>query len=210
MIRVLIADDHTIVRRGLIDIITQEDDMVIAGEVADGAGVLRFVREDGVDVVVLDIALPDQNGLDVLHHIKGMKPGLSVLMLSVHPEEQYAVRALKSGASGYLTKDSAPDELVAAIRKAAQGGKYVSRTLAEQLAQQLDFETEAARHESLSDREFQVFLRMARGMPLTEIAEQLFLSPKTISSYRSRILEKMGFRKNAEIVRYAIEKKLID
>lgn len=204
MIRVLVADDHAIVRRGLKEILAEVPDMVAAGEVSSGSEVLQAVRQESYDVVLLDIALPDINGLEVLRQLQGLEPVPHVLILSAYPEEQYAVRALKTGAAGYLTKESAPDELVAAIRKASQGGKYVSQSLAEQLAVSLVLDPTGASHEALSNREFQVMRLLADGKSVTEIAHELVLSAKTISTYRTRILKKLGLRNTAEIVRYAI------
>ncbi len=210
MIKILITDDHAIVRHGLKDILSEESDLVVAGEAASGHSALRAVRDGNYDLVLLDIALPDQSGLEVLKQIRALHPTLPVLMLSAYPEEQYAVRALKAGAAGYLTKDSAPDELVVAVRKAARGGKYVSIALAERLAAALNLDVTRLPHESLSDREFQVMLRLGAGQALIEIAEALTLSPKTISTYRARILEKMNFQGTADIIRYVIEHGLVD
>jgi DNA-binding NarL/FixJ family response regulator len=209
VIRVLIVDDHAIVRRGLVEILARVADMTVVGEASDGSGALKFIRREPPDVILLDIALPDQSGLEVLKQARLLAPDLPVLMLSIYPEEQYAVRALKAGAAGYLAKNSAPDELVAAIRKAVGGGKYVSYTLAEQLVQELSLDKAPAPHENLSDRELQVLIRIGSGKSLNEIADELALSPKTISTYRSRILEKMDMHNNAELVRYVLERNLI-
>jgi two-component system invasion response regulator UvrY len=208
MIRVLLADDHAIVRRGLKQILAETEDIRTEGEVDSGAGVLREVRAKKYDMVLLDITLPDQNGLEVLGQLRAVRPNLPVLMLSVHPEEQYAVRALKTGAAGYLTKDSAPEEMVAAIRKVYRGGKYVSAALAERLVGLLG-EQEGAPHESLSEREFQVMLLLANGKSVSEIANRLALSSKTVSTYRSRLMEKLGMKSIAELVRYVMEQGLI-
>jgi len=209
MIKILIADDHAIVREGLKQIISETSDMTVADEAIDGHEVLNKALRNDYDVVVLDITMPGINGLDVLKQIKAQKPKLPILVLSVHPEEQYAVRVLRAGASGYLTKESAPDELIAAIRKAYDGGKYVSSSLAEKLAFDLEVEREKPLHETLSDREYQVMINIAQGKKVKDIAEELFLSEKTISTYRSRILEKMRMEKNEELVRYAINNHLI-
>ncbi len=209
MIKILIADDHAIVREGLKQIISETPDMSIADEAIDGHEVLNKALRNDYDVVVLDITMPGINGLDVLKQIKAQKPKLPILVLSVHPEEQYAVRVLRAGASGYLTKESAPDELIAAIRKAYDGGKYVSSSRAEKLAFDLEVEREKPLHETLSDREYQVMINIAQGKKVKDIAEELFLSEKTISTYRSRILEKMRMEKNEELVRYAINNHLI-
>lgn len=209
MIRVLIVDDHAIVRRGLVEILARIDDMSVVGEASDGSSAIKSIRQEKPDVVLLDIALPDQSGMELLKQVRTLDSHLPVLMLSIYPEEQYAIRALRAGASGYLTKDSAPDELVAAIRKAVAGGKYVSFALAEVLVQELSLERPSAPHERLSDREFQVLVRIGAGKSLNEIADELALSPKTISTYRSRILEKMELHNNADLVRYVFERKLI-
>lgn len=208
MIRVLLADDHAVVRRGLKQILAETEDIRTEGEVDSGAGVLRAVRQKKYDMVLLDITLPDQNGLEVLGQLRAAHPNLPVLMLSVHPEEQYAIRALKVGAAGYLTKDSAPEEMVAAIRKVYRGGKYVSAALAERLAGLLGSQA-GAPHESLSEREFQVMLLLANGKSVSEIADRLALSAKTVSTYRARLIEKLGVKSIAELVRYVMEQGLI-
>jgi len=208
MIRVLLADDHAVVRRGLKQILAETEDIRTEGEVDSGAGVLRAVRQKKYDIVLLDITLPDQNGLEVLVQLRAAHPNLPVLMLSVHPEEQYAVRALTGGAAGYLTKDSAPEEMVAAIRKVYRGGKYVSAALAERLAGLLGSQA-GAPHESLSEREFQVMLLLANGKSVSEIADRLALSAKTVSTYRARLMEKLGVKAIAELVRYVMEQGLI-
>ena len=208
MIKILIADDHSIVRKGLTQIVEEVSGMLVSGEAASGREALEQVRKYDYDVVILDISRPGMTGLDVLKQIKVKKPKLPVLMLSIHPEEQYAVRALKAGASGYLTKDRAPDELIAAIRTAYEGNKYVSASLAEKLA--LDLETGRLPHEGLSDREFQVMCMIAKGKAIKAIGEELYLSPKTVSTYRSRILVKMKIKNNEELTRYALNNRLID
>jgi DNA-binding NarL/FixJ family response regulator len=208
MIKILIADDHPIVRSGLKQIMIKEPGMVVEGEAQNAREVLALVRKQAWDVVILDINLPDRSGLDVLIQLKKEFPKLPVLILSVHPEEQYAVRALKSGAAGCLTKHSVPGELVKAIRKAVAGGKYVSSSLAERLA--LDLETsERPLHETLSGREFAVMCMIASGKRINEIAEKIFVSPKTVSTYRARILEKMGMKTNADLIHYVIKNKLV-
>lgn len=210
MIKVLIADDHPIVRQGLRQILSGIPDMAVTGEAVNGQEALNQVRAGGWDVLVLDITMPDHSGLDILKELKLEQPDLPVLVLSIHGEEQFAVRVLKAGASGYLTKENAPAELIEAIRKVVGGGKYISRSLAETLAFGLGTDSRRLRHETLSDREFQVMQLMARGKTLAEIAESLSLSPKTISTYRSRLLEKMNLKTNAEIIRYAIENGLLE
>ena len=210
MIKVLIADDHPIVRQGLRQILSGLPDMEVAGEAATAQETLEQVRAGDWDVLVLDITLPDRSGFDILKELKHQQPHLPVLVLSIHAEEQLAVRVLKAGASGYLTKENAPDELVKAIRKVVSGGKYISRGLAESLAFGLDTDSARPRHEALSDREFQVMQLMASGKTLTEIAEELSLSTKTVSTYRTRLLHKMNLETNAEIIRYALENGLIE
>ena len=209
MIRVLVADDHAVVRRGVVQILSEAPDIIAAGEAGTGQEVMQAMSNRHYDVVLLDIVMPEGSGLEVLKQLRRLKPELSVLLLSMYPEKQYAVRALKAGAAGYLTKESAPEELVAAIRKVAQGGKYVSRSLAEKLAVELGGDAEKEPHEALSDREFQVMCMMAIGQTVTEIAADLSLSTKTVSTYRTRILEKLKLQNTAEIVRYALRKELV-
>ena len=208
MIRVLIADDHTIIRRGLQQILAETSDMLVAGEASTAAGVLRLVREEQYDVLLLDISLPDQNGLEVLAQLHASHPNIHVLILSMHPEQQYALRALKCGASGYLTKDNAPEELIIAIRRVVEGGQYISQSLAEHLVSVIKAPSEVPLHESLSDREYQVMQLLGVGKSVGEIAHQLALSPKTVSTYRHRILEKLALYSTADIIRYAIEHEL--
>ncbi|HEX9922639.1 MAG TPA: response regulator transcription factor [Anaerolineae bacterium] len=210
MIRVLIADDHPIVRQGLRQILSEIPDMEVAGEAANAQETLDQVRTGEWDVLVLDITMPDRSGFDILKELKHEQPHLPVLILSIHAEEQLAVRVLKVGASGYLTKENAPGELVKAIRKVMEGGKYISLELAETLAVGLDMVSDRPRYKALSDREFQVMQMMASGKTLAEIAEELSLSAKTVSTYRTRLMEKMKLKTNAEIIRYAIEHGLIE
>ncbi len=210
MIKILIADDHAIVRRGLKQILTETSDMIVAGEAHNGQELLEKTRSDKWDVVVLDISMPGRGGLDILKQLKSEQPKLPVLMLTIHPEDQYAVRVLRAGASGYLTKESAPDHLVEAIRKVARGGKYISPHLAERLAFNLESISERPLHEALSDREFQVLRLIASGKAVKEIGEELSLSVKTISTYRTRILEKMKMKNNAELTHYAIQQRLVE
>ncbi len=207
MIRVIIADDHAVVRRGIREILADAPDMQLTGEAESGKHVLRLAETAPCDVAVLDIFLQDLNGLEVLKQLRARHPHLRVLILSAYPEEQYAVRAFKSGASGYLTKTSAPEELIDAIRQAARGGKYVTRALAEQLAQTLGGAPSAA-HDALSDRELEVLRGIGVGKNLNEIASELALSPKTVSTYRTRILEKLGLDTTADLIRYALEQDL--
>lgn len=210
MIRVLIADDHTLVRKGLRQILLDTDDFKIVDEARDGKETISKASANKYDVILLDISFPGRSGIDTLKQLKDLTPGLPVLILSMHPEEQYAVRALKAGASGYLTKETAPDELIKAIRKVAHGGRYITSSLAEKLA--LDVGEPAAKwpHELLSDREFQVMCMIASGKTITEIAHELSLSVKTISTHRSRILRKMQMKNNAHLTHYAIRYGLVD
>jgi two-component system invasion response regulator UvrY len=210
MIRALIADDHAVVRQGLKQILGDTPEMVVAGEATTGQEVLDKIRAETWDVVVLDISMPDRSGLDVLKQLRSERPKLPVLVLSMHSEDQYAVRVLKAGASGYLTKDSAPDELVKAIRKVVSGGRYVSSFLAEKLAFEIGTDSSRLPHETLSDREFQVLRLIAAGESVTEIAAELCLSVKTVSTYRARMLEKMNLTTNAELIHYAMQNHLID
>ena len=210
MIKILIADDHTIFREGLKHILTEYSDLIVTDEARNGQEVLEKVWNNEYDMVLLDISMPGMNGLEVLKRLKKEKPKLSVLVLSMHPEEQYAVRVLKSGASGYLTKESATDELITAIRKISQGRKYITSSLAERLALGLETDAEKPPHETLSDREYQVLLMIASGKTITQIAKELFLSVKTVSSHRSHILEKMEMKTNAELTHYVIKHNLLD
>jgi two-component system, NarL family, invasion response regulator UvrY len=210
MIRILIADDHTIVREGLKQILAETSDMVVADEARNGQEVLARVGAKEYDVVLLDISMPGRNGLDVLKQLKSEHPKLPILILSMYSEEQYAMRALRAGASGYMTKESAPDELIVAIRKVSHGRKYVTPSLAEKLAISLELGEEKAPHELLSDREYQVMCMVASGKTIKEIADELSLSVKTISTYRSRILEKLSLKTNAAITHYAVQNRLVD
>ncbi len=209
MIKLLVADDHAIVRKGIAQIIAETSDIVVAGEARNGQEVMEKANKNGYDLVLLDISMPGRDGLEILKELKRQWPNLAVLILSMYPEEQYAVRALRSGASGYLTKESAPDELVAAIRKVSSGRKYISASLAEKLAAKLENHQVQPPHEQLSDREYQIMCMIASGKTQTKIAEALSLSIKTISTYRARLLKKMHMNSNAEITRYAIENKLV-
>ena len=209
MIKVLIADDHPIVRQGLKQIVTKTFDMVVGGEAHNGQEVLDKVLTEDFDVIVLDITMPDRSGLDALRTLRCERPTLPVLMLSMHPEGQYAVRVLKAGAAGYMTKESAPAELVKAIRKVCDGGKYVSSSMAEQLASALGGRDNPP-HNTLSDREYQVMCLIVKGFTVTEIAEQLKLSVKTISTYRTRVLKKLNLKNNIELTHYAIRNRLVD
>jgi two-component system invasion response regulator UvrY len=207
--KILLADDHAVVRHGLKQILTDAFKRATYGEARNAQEALDLVWKQEWDVVVLDITMPGRSGLDVLREIKQSKPRLPVLVLSMHPENQFAVRVLKSGAAGYMTKESAPEELVGAVKKVLAGGRYVSNSLAENLAASLSVNQKAPQ-EKLSDREFQVLRLIASGKMVTDIARELSLSVKTISTYRSRILEKMGMKNNAELMHYAIQHRLVE
>jgi two-component system, NarL family, invasion response regulator UvrY len=210
MIKILIADDHAVVREGLKHILSEMPDIVVIGEAGNGQEVLQEVGKKAYDLIILDIAMPGRDGLEILKDLKLQKPNVPVLILSMFPEEQYALRALKSGASGYLTKESIPDELIKAIRKILKGGKYISASFSDKLIFSYDNDAEKPIHEVLSDREYQVMRMIASGKTLTEIADELALSIKTVSTYRSRILEKTGIRNNAELTHYAVKHRLVE
>jgi DNA-binding NarL/FixJ family response regulator len=210
MINVIIADDHPIVRAGLKQIIAEDAGLSAASEAGNGRELLALMRRSAYDVVLLDLTMPGMDGLDVLKQLKVEFAAVPVIILTVHPESQYALRLLRAGASGYLTKESAPDELIAAIRKVHRGGKYISPSLAEKIAFALDGAADRPLHETLSDREFQVLCMLASGKTVSEIAAELALSVKTVSTYRSRVLEKMQMRTNAELTHYAIQNSLVD
>jgi len=207
-IRILIADDHPIVREGYKKILMSQPDMDVTGEAGNGQEVLDLIQKKDFDLILLDISMPGRSGLEILKELKSQKPQMPVMILSIYPEEQYAVRAFRDGASGYLTKASTPKELISAIRKVSQGGRYVTEALAEKLTYFLG-DVDKAPHEKLSDREYQVMLLIASGKTVTQAAEELCLSVKTISTYRRHILEKMQFSTNAEITMYAIQNKLL-
>ncbi|MBN2134863.1 MAG: response regulator transcription factor [Acidobacteria bacterium] len=209
MIKILIADDHPIFREGLRKIIGEIPGMEVTGEACNGQEVLSKLQTDNYDVVLLDISMPGRSGLDVLKQLKTEKPQLPVVILSVYPEEQYAIRSFKAGASAYLTKLEAANELIAALKKVLQGGKYVSSTLAEKMAFILENGTDKPLHEKLSDREYQVLLLIVSGKKTREIAQEMFLSPRTVGTYRMRILAKMNMKSNAELTRYAIMNHLL-
>jgi len=210
VIRVLLADDHALVRAGLKEILAGTGDITVAGEATNGQEVMARIRGQDYDVAVLDMSMPGRSGIELIKQVKDEKPKLRVLVLTMHSEEQYAVRALKAGASGYLTKDSAAEQLVAAIRKIAAGGAYVSPETAERLVLDASPRAEAAPHTLLSDREFQVLQLIAGGQSVSEIARRLALSVKTVSTHKTRILQKMGLANQAELIRYALEHKLLD
>ena len=207
--RVLIADDHPVVRHGLRQMLEQESDVTVVGEARDGQEVLDLCGRVAWDVAVLDYQMPGKNGLELVKELRHRYPGRSVLILSMYPEDTYAVRALKAGASGYLTKESAPQDLVAAIRKVAAGGKYITPALGERLALDLEDTRGTPTHEILSDREYQILWMIVSGKALTQIGQELGLSPNTVSTYRARILRKMGMKSNAELLHYAIQHHLV-
>lgn len=209
-LRVLIVDDHAVVRRGLAEILAEEFHGIVVEESANGAAALEMARIHDLDLVLLDISMPGRSGLDLMQDLKAKRPHLPVLILSIHSEDLFALRALRSGASGYITKDSAQDELVAAVRKVLAGGRYVSPAMGEKLAATLSAPSGRPRHESLSNREFEVLCLIASGMAVKEIADKLSLSVKTISTYRMRILEKMVLKTNADLTRYVIHEGLND
>ncbi|MBR7978452.1 response regulator transcription factor [Burkholderia cenocepacia] len=210
MIRVLIADDHTLVRDGLRHILQNANDFVVAGEANDSASTIALIRGTEAEVLVLDLSMPGRNGIELIKQIKDEKPALHILVLTMHAEQQYAVRAFRAGASGYMTKESASAELVAALTKIAAGGVYVSLTMAEQFAQSLNEPTDLLPHQRLSDREFDVFRRVTTGESISEIAQALCVSVKTVSTYKTRILEKMQMANDTALVRYAMRHKLFD
>lgn len=210
MIRVLIADDHAIVRRGLKQILAETSDIAVTGEAETGFQAIKIARQGVFDVMLLDISLPDQSGIEALKQIKKEQPKLAVLMLSMHTEHEFAVRALKAGAAGYLNKQSAPAQLVTVIRHVAAGKKYISPAVAEELANALGSDTEQPLHAALSDREFQTLRLIASGKTLSGISAELHLSPKTVSVYRGRLLEKLKLRNNSDLTRYAIQNHLVD
>ncbi len=209
MLRILIADDHTVVRKGLRQILQDEFPASEIDEVPDAEELIKKVMSEHWDVVVSDLSMPGRSGLDALQQIKLSHPDLPVLILSIHPEEQYALRALKSGASGYLSKDTAPDELVKAVQKVLLGKKYISQAIAEKLANSFSSDAEINPHESLSDREFDVMKLLANGKSVSDIAEMLSLSVTTVSTYRARVMLKMNLKSNSDLTKYAIENKLL-
>jgi two-component system invasion response regulator UvrY len=210
MIKVLVADDHTIVRRGIRQILAETSDIIVAGEAGTAEEVRRLVSEQRWDVVVLDISLPGASGIDLLGEIRRERPDLRVLILTVFSEDQYAVRAIRAGAAGFLTKESAPDKLIEAVRKIAAGGRCISTELAETLASVLAGDGTGAPHERLSDREFEIMKLLASGKTVSEVGVKLALSVKTISTHRTRLLKKMEMRTNAELTHYAVRNHLVD
>lgn len=210
MIRVLVADDHAVVRRGLIDILENAPDMTAAGEAGRAQEVLQQVQRHSYDVLVLDLGMPDGGGMNVLRQLQGTHPSLPILILSVQPADQYALRTIKAGAAGYLTKESAPDELITAIRKIAHGGTYITEAVATHLTAQIGHDHTDTPHERLSDREYEVMMLLAEGQSVSEIAEHLSLSVKTISTYRTRLLDKLNLKSTVDLIRYAFQQNLVE
>lgn len=210
MTKVLIADDHPLFRRGLKDILQAQPDIELVGEADTGHKALQMARKQRWDALVLDITMPGLGGIEILSILRQEQPKLPILVLSAHPENQYAVRVLRAGAAGYMTKETAPQELIRGLRKVLRGAKYVSETLAEKLAFDLGAQNARKPHDLLSDREYEIMRMIASGKPLGKIASELALSPRTVSTYRSRVLEKMQMKTNADLIRYALQNKLLD
>ena len=210
MLRILLADDHAIVRQGLKQVLAEEFSQAHIGEASSGQETILAIQDQAWDVLILDIHFPDKNGLDILKEVKGIQPNLPVVVLSLYPEEQYGIRILKAGGAGYLTKEMAPSELVSAIKKVLDGGRYVSSSLAEQLAANLAPHGQGPLYHTLSDRELEVLRHLGAGNTVTDISEILSLSVKTISTYRARLLEKLGLHSTADLIRYAIDNQLVD
>jgi len=210
MISILVVDDHALIRKGIKQLLEDIPDIRVTGEAATGMQAINMVHKHRYDVVLLDIALPDKHGMDTLKQLKSEQPDIKIIVLSMYPEDQYGVRALKAGAMGYINKQSAPEKLVGVIRHVNSGKKYIGEALAEQLLNNLIGESQDLMHQSLSNREYQTLCLMSSGKSLTEISEIMLLSPKTVSVYRARMLEKMGFKNNAEAVHYAIAHRLVD
>ena len=208
--KIVIVDDHELVREGLKKVLLKESGIQLVGEASNVLELFKLLEETEVDLVVLDITMPGRSGLDIISELKNLNDNIRILILSMHPEERFALRALKAGASGYLSKEAAARELVSAIRKIMSGGRYISAALADHLVNNLDKEPGKLPHETLSNREFEIFRLIAKGKSVGQIAEELILSVNTVTSYRSRMMEKMNFSSNAEIVRYAIEHSLIE
>jgi two-component system, NarL family, invasion response regulator UvrY len=207
--KILICDDHQIVREGLKIIVSQLKEVKHIVEAKDGEEAICLLKGDLFDIVLLDISLPGKSGLDILHLIKQKWPKVKVLILSMHPEDQYAMRAIRLGASGYLTKNSAPDELLIAIKNVAKGGKYISQVLGENLISQFDSDNSQPKHDTLSNREFEIMLHIASGKSIDDISKENFISAKTVTTYRARLMAKMGFKKNTQLTKYCMENGLI-
>jgi two-component system, NarL family, invasion response regulator UvrY len=209
MIDILIVDDHAIVREGLNTILKFEKNFNVAGMAKNSAEVLKFVANKKLDVIILDISLPGRSGLEIIKEVKKIQPAIKILMLSIYPEDRFAIRAFKAGASGYLTKEMAPEMIVEAIRKLSTGGKYITPTIAERLADELNELSEKSPHERLSDREFDVMCLIGLGKSLIEIAEKIGISDRTVSTYRTRIIKKMNLKSNSDIIQYVIDNGLV-
>jgi two-component system, NarL family, invasion response regulator UvrY len=209
LIRVLVVDDHSVVRRGIAQIAAETTDIAVSGEAESAEDALRLARQEEYDVAILDIALPGRSGLDIIRDLRAIKPAIGIVVLSMYSEEQYAVRSLRDGASAYLSKTSPDSEVVSAIRAASTGHRFITSKVGEQLAYYVERDNDASPHDRLSGREYQVFALIGSGLGLARIAERLCLSPKTVSTYRSRILGKMGMESNAQLVRYAVENRLV-
>jgi len=210
VIHLVIADDHPVVREGLKRIIAECPDMIVVGEAVDGDGVLGVLAGAAVDVLLLDVSMPGPGFLETMRRLRSELPDLHILVLSIHSEDQYAVRALRSGADGYLTKDHSPDELAAAVRRVYRGGKYVSESLAERLAMDLRADRVTQPHQHLSEREYQVLCKLGAGKTVAEVSSELGLSPKTVSTYRTRVCSKMGLQSSTELIRYVVENGLVE
>ena len=210
MIKVGIIDDHAIVRTGLKQFLGEQDDIVVSGEAADGRQALQLARNGDVDVLIMDISMPGQSGIDVMANIRAHNPDLPILILSGFPEQHYAVNLLRQGASSYLNKECDPEEILAAVRALSLGKRYITPTVAELLAEQLDQKDDRPAHETLSERELQVFLHLARGQTVSAVAEILSISIKTVSTYRTRVLEKLSLSTNSDLTYYALKHKLIE
>lgn len=210
MIRIVIADDHTIMREGLKQLLAAATDLTVIGEARDGAEVLKRVREDDFDVLLLDMSMPGRSGIELIKQVRSEKPQVRILVLSMHEEQQYAVRALRAGAAGYMTKDSASAQLVAAIRKVAAGGAYISSAVGEQFALGAMAQISGPPHTTLSDREYQVFEMLVAGKSVTDIAQRLNLSVKTVSTHKAHVMQKMQMTNQSELVRYALNHRLLD
>ena len=209
MIRIVIAEDHTIVREGLKQLLARTNDMAVVGEACNGSEALERIRKDACDVLLLDMSMPGRSGIDLIKQIHGENPKLRILVLTMHEEKQYAVRAIRAGAAGYMTKETATEQLVAAIRKVAAGGAFISAAVAEQFALDAMPQADGPPHAALSDRQFQVFEMLVAGKSVTDIAERLNLSVKTVSTHKAHILQKMNLHNQSELVRYAIEHRLL-
>jgi two-component system, NarL family, invasion response regulator UvrY len=208
MIKLLVVDDHGLIRRGISQIVSESEDIVVAGEASTGEEALKSARSGNFDVVILDIMMPGRGGLDVIRDILAANPRLKIIMLSMHSEEQFAVRSLRSGASAYLTKEKADSELITAIHRVAEGRRFITADVAERLAYYVECDSELPPHERLASREFQVFLHIGSGKTVSEIAKELSLSVKTVSTYRARILAKMNMKTNAQLIKYAVDHDL--